>query len=420
MKVVRMPTLGPNQPKSANAEPRIAALDGVRGFMTILVLLSHFFAEIANGFPRLGFGWLAVNMFFILSGFLIGRLIIEKMDSENFVTVFIMRRVCRTIPSYMVSILIIFAVLWIFRAEPWARFKTEFPLWSYLTFTQNFFMGFTNDVGAYWAAPSWTLALEEQLYVLLPFVFFLAPRRHWLRILIGVALGGVVLRGVVFTTGIPSIWGLVILPTRADVLVVGVIAAIIYKDRTIDLSRFDLTLRYAPVVLLFATVLLALVDPVERRLFNVLGPLFISVGFACLLLAMVRGAPEAKRFESRFLCFFGHISYCVYLTHLMVLGLMHGLVLGAKPALGDVDQWLVTLVALPVAVWVGWALTTIIEAPLTAYGRSWKWGTNNAIQGSLQPAGRLNGDGGYSIANDATNTFTPALPKSLPDGRWSA
>jgi peptidoglycan/LPS O-acetylase OafA/YrhL len=384
METARMPTSGPNPPKPATGELRIAALDGVRGFMTILVLFSHFFAEIANGFPRLGFGWIAVNMFFVLSGFLIGRLIIERMDSENFFTVFIMRRICRTIPSYVISVLIIFAVLWIFRAEPWTKFKTEFPLWSYLTFTQNILMGVTNDVGAYWAAPTWTLALEEQLYVSLPFVFFLAPRRYWAPILIGVALAAVVLRGLVFTLGVAPIWGLVILPTRADVLVVGVIAAIIFKDRNIDLSRFDFTLRCAPVVLLFVTVLLALIDPVERLLFNVFGPLFVSAGFACLLVAMVRGAPEAKRFESRFFCFFGHISYCVYLTHLMVLGLMHGLILGAKPALGGVDQWLVTVAGLVVAVGVGWALTTLIEAPLTAYGRSWKWSAKKTIQGPLQ------------------------------------
>lgn len=379
-----MPTPGPNQPKPANGELRIAALDGVRGFMTILVLFSHFFAEITNGFPRLGFGWIAVNMFFVLSGFLIGRLIIERMECENFFSVFVMRRICRTIPSYMIAVVIIFAVLWIFRAEPWTKFKTEFPLWSYLTFTQNIFMGATNDVGAYWLAPTWTLALEEQLYVLLPFVFFLAPRRYWAPILIGVALTAVVLRAWVFTSGVSPIWGLVILPTRGDVLVAGVIAAIIFKDKNIDLSRFDFTLRCAPVVLVFATVLLALIDPVERVLFNVLGPLFVSVGFACLLVAMVRGAPEAKRFESKFFCFFGHISYCVYLTHLMVLGLMHGLILGAKPSLGSVEQWIVTVVGLFVAVGVGWALTTLIEAPLTAYGRSWKWSAKKTVHGPLQ------------------------------------
>lgn len=358
----------------ASSEPRIVALDGIRGFMTILVLLSHFFAEISNGYPELAFGWLAVQMFFVLSGFLIGRLIIEKKDNDNFFQVFLMRRICRTVPSYMISVLMIFAVLWLFRDEPWTHFRTDFPLWSYLTFTQNIFMGITNDVGAYWAAPTWTLALEEQLYVLLPLVFFLAPRRHWLPILISIALISVGLRTIVFVSGATApMWGLVILPTRGDVLVVGVIAAIAFKDKTIDLSRCDIWLRRAPVIMIAACTLLIFFDPVERRVFNSLYPLLLSGGFACLLLAIIRGAPEGKRFESKFFCFFGHISYCVYLTHLMVLGLMHGLILGAKPSLGTTSQWLVTLAACPVAVFIGWAMTSVIEAPLTAYGRSWKW-----------------------------------------------
>jgi peptidoglycan/LPS O-acetylase OafA/YrhL len=387
-----MPTDRPVQPKAAQPnEPRITALDGLRGLMTILVLLSHYFAEIINGIPVLGLGWFAVHMFFVLSGFLIGRLIIEKMDCVNFASVFVMRRVCRTVPSYMISVVLIFAVLWIFRVESWTHFQHEFPMWSYFTFSQNIFMGMTNDVGIYWLAPTWTLALEEQLYVLLPLVFFLAPRRFWLPSLIGVALLAVVLRALIFTTGaIGSNWALVMLPTRGDVLVIGVIAAIVYKQRTVDLSRFDVLLRSAPVVLLFGTVLLILFDTVERTWFNILAPLFVSTGFACLLLAMVRGAPEAKRFDNAFLRFFGHVSYCVYLTHVMVLGLMHGVILNAKPELSSVKQWSVTVAALFVAVAVGWIMTTLIEVPLTAYGRSWKWSSRRTeISASLEDAAPL-------------------------------
>lgn len=326
-------------------------------------------------------------MFFILSGFLIGRLIIERKDHVNFFSVFVMRRVCRTFPSYMISIVLIFGVLWIFRNEAWTHFTTEFPLWSYLTFTQNIFMAMTGDVGAYWAAPSWTLALEEQLYIVLPLVFFLAPRRSWLLIFIAIALVALALRTLIFTTGIVGeTWGLVMLPARGDVLVAGVIAAVVYKERLVDLARYDLLLRLAPLVMMCTCIVIALIDP-SQRLFNIVGPFLIAFGFACFLLAVVRGAPEAKRFEGRFLRFMGDISYCVYLTHLMVLGLMHGLILHAKPSLGGIDQWLVTVAALPVAVALGWAMTTLIESPLTSYGRSWKWsdrktGSDLAHQGA--------------------------------------
>ncbi|MBN9039891.1 MAG: acyltransferase [Rhizobiales bacterium] len=382
-----MSPVGLGQNTTGAAGARIAALDGVRGMMMILVLISHYFAEIANGLHFLGFGWYAVQMFFILSGFLIGRLIIERKDHVNFFSVFVMRRVCRTFPSYMISIVLIFGVLWIFRNETWTHFTAEFPLWSYLTFTQNIFMAMTGDVGAYWAAPSWTLALEEQLYIVLPLVFFLAPRRSWLRIFIAIALVALVLRTLIFTTGIVGeTWGLVMLPARGDVLVAGVIAAVVYKERLVDLARYDLLLRLAPLVMMCTCIVIALIDP-SQRLFNIVGPFLIAFGFACFLLAVVRGAPEAKRFEGRFLRFMGDISYCVYLTHLMVLGLMHGLILHAKPSLGGIDQWLVTVAALPVAVALGWAMTTLIESPLTSYGRSWKWsdrktGSDLAHQGA--------------------------------------
>jgi len=370
-----MPSSSPTPASSLDGSPRNAALDGLRGLMTIVVLLSHFFAEIDDGYPRLGLGWLAVDMFFILSGFLIGRLIIERKDTGNFLSVFVMRRICRTVPSYFISVLIIFLLLEFFGAQSWTQFERTFPLWSYLTFSQNMFMAFTGSVGVYWLAPTWTLALEEQLYVLLPLVFFLMARRYWLLTLTVITLAAVLLRALIFASTVSPSWGLVLLPTRGDVLIAGVIAAVLFKDKGAQLSRYNLALRSVPVALLFATVLITALDP-SHYLFNVFGPFLVSAGFACLLLAIVTGAPEAKRFESRFLRFFGHISYCVYLTHLTVLALAHGLILDSKPTLGSAAGWFVTLVALVAATGVGWLLTTLIEAPLTAYGRSWKWSSH--------------------------------------------
>jgi len=52
---------------------------------------------------------------------------------------------------------------------------------------------------------------------------------------------------------------------------------------------------------------------------------------------------------------------------------MHGLILGSRPDLEHPAQWLVTLAALPVATLAGWGMTRLVEAPLTAYGRNWRW-----------------------------------------------
>jgi peptidoglycan/LPS O-acetylase OafA/YrhL len=71
-----------------SSEGRIAALDGLRGLLASMVIVSHYFGEAAHSVPGLAFGWLAVSMFFVLSGFLIGKIIIEKQQHQNFFLVF--------------------------------------------------------------------------------------------------------------------------------------------------------------------------------------------------------------------------------------------------------------------------------------------------------------------------------------------
>jgi peptidoglycan/LPS O-acetylase OafA/YrhL len=69
-----------------------------------------------------------------------------------------------------------------------------------------------------------------------------------------------------------------------------------------------------------------------------------------------------------------------------VLGLIHGFVLGAIPDLTTLPQLAVTIAAFPVAVFVGWALTKVVEEPITAYGRSWKWSEQRRERVAAEPA----------------------------------
>jgi peptidoglycan/LPS O-acetylase OafA/YrhL len=88
---------------------------------------------------------------------------------------------------------------------------------------------------------------------------------------------------------------------------------------------------------------------------------------------LAKDAPEANRFKSSLLRFFGNISYSIYLTHLGVLGLMHGLILGGSPSLGTSAQLMVTLAALVVTIALAWVMTVMIEEPITRWGRSFRW-----------------------------------------------
>ena len=365
---------GPGAAPEPGADRRIVALDGLRGLMTLLVIVSHYFGELPHGVPGLTLGWLAVDMFFVLSGLLIGKLILEKRRHANFFAVFYVRRFCRIIPVYLVTVLAISLAMSVI-GQPWMDAADPFPLWSYLTFTQVFFMVSTGTIGAHWLAPTWTLAVEEHFYLFAPALIVFAPRRWLAPLLLAVAALALGLRVAIYYFGVGSpMMALSLLPGRADILALGLLAAVLLKTEGVPWRRLIPWMRVAPPVAL-AAVLLAWLASAD--LFYTLGPLLIAAGCAAYLLCIVQGTPEARRYESRALQFLGNNGYCLYLTHLPILGLTHGLILGAQPDLATPSQWLVTAATLPVCLLVGWGMTRLIEEPLTRYGRTWRWGAQS-------------------------------------------
>lgn len=373
-------------PKPDSSDRRIPALDGVRGFMTIIVVISHYFGEVQHGLHALMWGWIAVTMFYVLSGFLIARLILDKGGHANFFKVFYVRRICRTFPIYFVCVGLITTVtaLWHF-SETYEN--DPFPLYAYLTFTQNFWMAATGSIGEHWLAPTWTLALEEQFYLMAPALILFVPRHYLLRVLIGMMGFAVVARFWVldFSSLNPYASG-VLLPTRLDVLAAGVLAVVLLRQSWIDWAKLDQVLRVLPIPLLVTAMALKFISGENGAGYAAISPLLVSSACAAMLMSIARGAPEAQRFENSVFNFFCTISYAVYLTHLMVLGLMHNLILGTAPDVSSGAQILVTFAAIPVTVGVSYLLTRFIEAPITNFGRSFKWSKEQRMSGKAVAA----------------------------------
>ncbi len=371
-------------PRPDNSDRRIPALDGVRGFMTIVVVISHYFGEVQHGVHALMWGWIAVTMFYVLSGFLIARLILDKGQHANFFKVFYIRRVARTFPIYFVCVALIIVItsLWHF-SETYEN--DHFPLYAYFTFTQNFWMAATGSIGEHWLAPTWTLALEEQFYLLAPALILFVPRPYLLKLLIAMMGFAVVARfWVLDFSSLNSYASGVLLPTRLDVLAAGVLAVVLLRQSWIDWAKFDQVLRVLPIPLLVAAMVLKLISGEHGTAFGAISPLLVSSACAALLMSIARGAPEAKRFENRLFNFFCTISYAVYLTHLMVLGLMHNLILGTAPDIASAPQIVVSVAAIPVTVALSYVLTRTIEAPITNFGRSFKWSKEMRVSGKTE------------------------------------
>src|SRR3569833_1490493 len=108
------------QPDMSGPDRRVPGLDGLRGAAIVMVVVSHYFGELEGGLHATMFGWIGVDIFFVLSGYLIGKLILDRRHHANFFSVFYVRRFCRIVPAYLVALALIFALLHFIKA-PWAQ-----------------------------------------------------------------------------------------------------------------------------------------------------------------------------------------------------------------------------------------------------------------------------------------------------------
>jgi len=356
--------------------------------MTLSVIISHYFGEVQHGITAVRVGWLGVSGFFVLSGFLIGNLILDKKDCGNFFSVFYVRRACRILPPYFLTVLLVFGLLFIIKA-PWRDADLEFPLWVYLLFLQNFWMAATDSIGAHWLGPMWTLAVEEHFYLVAPALIVFLPRRWLAPVLFLVCLSALALKTAVFGFGMftPNT-GFALTPSVADMLGIGVLTSLAVRSGRFASAIWEKLLPFAPSALLFAVIVLGLSN---QALSNIFRQTLASLAAGAYIVCIVRNQPIGQRMRSRVLRFFGDNGYCLYLTHLPVLGLMHGLLLGTRPDLATPVQWAVTIATLPLCVLVGWGMTRLVEEPFMRYGRTWRWaGSAPATADAAQnpPSGR--------------------------------
>ena len=343
----------------AKVRGRIAALDGLRGSAAAAVVIAHCFGEAGHGLRALTFAWVGVGVFFVLSGYLIGSIVLDGIGKPGFAGRFVLRRAARILPVYGIVVLATFGALHLLNGQSYV--DPPLPLWTYLTFTQNFAIPFMSE-GSLWLLPTWTLAVEEQFYLVLPLVVALVPRRHLASALAFGFVGALAYRLTVFDHN--PLAALTPLPARADLLLAGVAAAL--AERRCDVARHLQALRrgaLAAIMLLLAACLVSI------DLATILAPTLLAVGVACFILAITHGAPEGDRFSGSRLGALGALSYTLYLVHQPINGLLHGLILGARPDVGSVAGVGVTVFAIALSFAVASLSYRLVEAPILAWAR---------------------------------------------------
>ena len=175
---------------------RAPGLDLLRAIAILWVMYSHaqVFNLVSDDDPVASFGWMGVDLFFALSGFLIGGQLFRPITAGEPVRVgrFYVRRLFRTAPAYLVVLALYFTIP-AFSERPGLA-----PLWQYLTFTQNFFGDFQHRKAF---SHVWSLCVEEQFYLIAPIAVLLLARvgrwSFWLTIA-ALVIAGVALRSYIW------------------------------------------------------------------------------------------------------------------------------------------------------------------------------------------------------------------------------
>jgi peptidoglycan/LPS O-acetylase OafA/YrhL len=229
-------------------------------------------------------------------------------------------------------------------------------------------MGARGTFGASWLAPTWSLAVEEQFYSVLPLLIWLLPAKVLRRTLI-VAICAAPLLRAPFSEIIRQVE----MPMRADSLLLGAVVALSVRNvRFLDRLRSSPRAFGATFLVLLAGAAVMCERPAW---FGVFVQTWLAALYSMLLLTPFASVDSlvSRVLRARVLRFFGSISYSLYLIHQIVLGVLHGIVYRREPRIEDSWGACVNGVAFVISVTLSYATFTWIEKQFVARGHRYRY-----------------------------------------------
>ena len=360
---------------------RVSQLDGVRGIAILIVLVWHYFNCQIVSQPRTFISYCAhatsltwtagVDLFFVLSGFLIGGILLDHRDTSNYFRVFYLRRVFRIFPLYFLVLALFLALSATSIATSpsfQSLFHDPFPLWSYATFSQNILMGIRGDFGPGWLGITWSLAVTEQFYLSVPLLIYFLPRRILLSVLILLVLSAPILRCV-----LPGFAALVNTPCRGDSLLSGVVLAVLVRWHPFvsTVQQHRRLLRSLFVVMLLGAGVMTL-RPVPFGAFN---HTWLAGLFSLLILIAFLGTEPrlGSLLRSSVLVWLGQLSYGIYLFHMAVGGLLHGAFGRNTLQIRTLSDAGITILALCITIFLAAISHHFFERPIMRFGHRFQY-----------------------------------------------
>lgn len=296
-----------------STRPYHPALEGLRGLAILLVVLYHNF----NFFPYFNYGWLGVDLFFVLSGFLITDILFNTINTQNYFKNFYARRTLRIFPLYYLSLLLFLIILPALPGFPLDMSYYQKNQWWFWTYLQNWTLIFRYNPSSNALNHFWSLAVEEQYYLLWPFVIAWIKRPKRLLLFCLVALVAVIAARL-YISGHKEFFprqDWLFLFTRIDGLLIGSSLAIIYNVNPNIIRKYSTALILALAAFNFIIYFIHK-DP-DFPVWGVAGYTTFAAIFALLVYEAVKTDDKIVQFvfTSAPLRFLGKYSYGFYIFH---------------------------------------------------------------------------------------------------------
>ena len=297
-----------------------------------MVLAWHFIGQtlLSSSLPNAHYvssvfilGRTGVDLFFVLSGFLIIGILIDQKRSPNLFFVFYIRRTSRIIPPYLLLLLIFWILTSAFELRD--QNSDTIPFWSYFLFIQNWFMSFANDWGPSGISVTWSVAIEEQFYIVFPLILLITPAERLRSILIAIAVTSWLCRaGLTLVAPSAAFAPYVNTILRLDALCVGGLIATIYRDKPLFSRLLAERQRVLKATMALSTLVIPLLYGINtniRPTMYIYGHAFLAIYFGAIVLLtlLYKGDARCKFLRGRVLLFFGLISYSAYLFHPIII-----------------------------------------------------------------------------------------------------
>jgi peptidoglycan/LPS O-acetylase OafA/YrhL len=308
---------------SHSAAPHLGyrpSLDGLRAFAVLVVMAHHAYVPGFRG------GAIGVDVFFVLSGFLITSLLLEEWQKSSDISLrrFYLRRVLRLIPALVAFLLAI--ELYVLAAMHGDRFwEMEKAIAAVILYFANWIRAY-NLFSLGVLAHTWSLSIEEQFYLIWPLVFLLllrsrARKLRILQFIIFVIVAVAAIQWLMWTHGLPDYRIYNGSDFRSGGLLTGCALAILFHLELFSLEKIRPVIRYLfPAATIF--IMAAVVYPLSQRAQYTWGWPATELAVAVQILGLLSGAapPVQKLLECKPAVWTGRLSYGLYLWHVPVIG----------------------------------------------------------------------------------------------------